>query len=161
MKTQLTLLATIVLSGCAATGPAFTPAPVSNAKKALVYIYRVDSFALGGRDAYFYVDDQNVADLSRNGYTWFHAPAGKHELKQKWPVDVSLYKKLETSVNWESGHSYYYRFVTFSGESSYPTIKIHWHLSEVPAGVAMNEMQTSKLQEAFGASKLNVGGSDQ
>ena len=154
MKLLLVIFGALVLTGCAATGSAYTQAPQPQGNQSLVYIYRVDTFALGGRDAYFYVDGTNVADLSRNGYTWFHAPPGDHVLQQKWPIDVSMFQKIEAPVTWEAGKSYYYRFVTLGGDGRPGTITIRWQLSQVSESQAQQEMTNTKLQPAFGAGKL-------
>lgn len=158
MRFLAVLLTFLLLSGCAATGPAFTPAPHpdANAKQALVYIYRSDTFAFGGRDAYFYVNGVNVADLSRNGYTWFHAPAGTHQLVQKWPIDVSR-QSLEGKVEWIAGETYYYKLLTDS-ESSHPTLTLRWRLAAVSPGIAEAELRATKYQPAIGASKLATAG---
>lgn len=144
------------LAGCAATGPVYQPAPQPGADQALVYIYRPNNFALGGRDAYFYVDGINVADLSRDGYTWFHVPAGPHTLMQKWPVDVSTFGKLEKSVNWQPGQTYHYQFVTDVGSGGVSGVVVKWTFSEVSAETARQEMVDKKLQPAFGAAKLQA-----
>jgi hypothetical protein len=149
------------MAGCAAMGTDYAQAPQPQANQALVYIYRVDTYALGGRDAYFYVDGTNVADLSRNGYTWFHAPSGKHVLQQKWPIDVSMFKKLEIPANWEPGKAYYYKFVAFGGDSLPGTITIRWRLSEVSESQAQQELKDTKLQPSFGSAKLNQSSATQ
>ena len=143
----------MVLSGCAATGQSYTEAPKPKETEALVYIYRVDSFALGGRDAYFYVDGTNVADLTRNGYTWFHAPAGTHKLAQKWPIDVTFNSKMELPVTWEPGQTHYYRFIASMGAPGSMNL-FEWELAQVVEEKAIAEMKNTKLQPAFGAQKL-------
>jgi Protein of unknown function (DUF2846) len=155
MKSHIAMFAALLLSACAASGPDFStaPAPIPESKQSLVYIYRPDTFALGGRDAYFYVDGINISDLSRNGYTWFAAPAGKHVLTQKWPIDISITDKLDLPVNWEPGKTYYYRFTT-TATTGYPGLTIHWQFGRVTQEVALEEIQTTKLQPAFGSSKL-------
>ena len=158
MKPLLLSILVLLLSGCAAIGSPYTPAPSPPENQSLVYIYRHNNFALGARDAYFYIDEINIADLSRNGYTWFYAPAGKHVLEQKWPIDVSMFSKLETSVNWEPGKTYYYQFFTTTGDALPGHITLQWQLSEVAKIQAEREMMETKLQPAFGAPKLLQGG---
>lgn len=154
MSRFLSLLAALCLCGCAAVGPSFEPAPAPDGTKAVVYIYRLESFALGARDAYFYVNDQNVVDLSNNGYTWFSVPAGDYVLKQKWPINVTFgMKTLEMPVRWEGGKTYYYRLATGAGNAPVG-ISIRWTLSEPPASVAREEILKAKHQPAHGAAKL-------
>lgn len=152
------LLLLVLLSGCAATGPIYQAAPEPKESDALIYIYRPNSFALGGRDAYFYVDDVNIVDLSNEGYTWFHLPAGEYSLKQKWPLDVTLgTHTIEIKVKWLPHQKYYYRLNTnvgFGYQIGYSTIKYEWQLTEVPVEQAVGEISTCKLQAASGMQKV-------
>lgn len=156
MKIQLTLIASLVLSGCATPGPAFTPAPVpaSDANQALVYLYRPDAFILGGRDAHFYVDDKQVVDLSRNKHAWIHVPAGHHQFKQKWTWDIST-KELVLDADWQAGKSYYYRFSVSGG--GYPVITFNWQWQQVPPEVGAREILSTTLQEAPGSTSQDPG----
>ena len=138
------------LFGCAVRGPGYIPAPSPAAADVLVYIYRPDNFALGKRDAYFYVDDVNVADVSANGYTWFHVPAGEYIFQQKWPFDVTLgTRTLTLKVQWLPGRTYFYRL-----ETARHSPKIVWRLSEAPADEANIQIAKCKLQPALGVEKL-------
>lgn len=161
----LVLIFTLLLSACAATGPGYQAAPLPGNDQARVYIYRVNTFVAGGRDAYFYVDKKNVADLSVAGYTWFHVPAGEHRFQQKWPVDVGgspainlwkLWKNDESEevnkktlqegyVYWEAGKTYYYRFHT----ALYGLMGMQWILQEVTAEQALPEIKKTRLQPSF------------
>src|SRR5262245_2735110 len=105
MKAIAGLVAALFLAGCAARGAAYQAAPAPAATDALIYIYRASSFVMGGRTAYFYVEDVNVADLDSEGYTWFHVPAGTYALKQRWPIDVSP-RSLEMQQVWKAGETY-------------------------------------------------------
>lgn len=170
MKRFFLLLIAILLTACAATGPAYQAAKAPDNGKALIYIYRVKSFALGGRDAYFYVDGKNIADLSVEGYTWFHIPAGEHKFEQRWPVDIpgntnpvtakiiQLFTKSDDGstekrtlqqgyVNWEAGKTYYYRFGTNLVSTS--PMKMEWTLQEITAEQALPELKKTKLQSSF------------
>ena len=150
MKEFIAICCVLCISACAARGPVYTPAPTPAAADALVYIYRPGGFALGARDAYFYVDDVNVADLSAEGYTWFHLPAGEYTMRQKWPLDVTFGKKtLELRVRWLPGRMYFYRL-----DTSVRVPYVEWRLAEVPSDVAMTQIRNCKLQPAFGIEKL-------
>ncbi|MFZ6642757.1 DUF2846 domain-containing protein [Undibacterium sp. TC4M20W] len=162
----LTLIFSILLTACAASGPIYQAAPPPAENHARVYIYRVNTFAAGGRDAYFYVDKKNIADLSVEGYTWFHVPAGEHTFRQKWPADIGTSsvainlwrwsrqgdsdavnaKNLQEGyVNWEAGKTYYYRFHT----NTYGLLGMQWILQEVTAEQALPEIKKNKLQASF------------
>lgn len=147
MKQLGAILCLLVISGCVATGPAYRVAPEPTGADALIYIYRPNSFAMSAGDAYFYVDDVNIANLTNGGYTWFYAPAGEHTLKQKWFGLFS--QKLFMRTAWLPAHKYFYRF-----ETSTNIVTIQWRLSETPADRALMEITCCKLQPAFGAEKL-------
>jgi hypothetical protein len=149
MRSLLTFTVVAALLGCAANGPAFVPAPVPvhASKQALVYVYRPNALALGGRAASIHLDYLNVADLSRNGYTWLHAAAGSHRLMQTWPGDVSR-KQVELPVVWEAGRTYYYRLSTGSAAEA-PGMLITWTLAEVSAETALREIQAARHQPTF------------
>jgi hypothetical protein len=159
VKTIAAWVCLVVLSACVAVGEPYKAAPEPKDTDALVYIYRFGG-AYSGRSAYFYVNDVNVADLDKSGYTWFHVPAGEYRIKQKWPIDVDL-RSLELTETWLPGKKYYYRFDTagalapalVSGKLGL-ALKIDWQLSRVSAEEAVSEIGTTKLQPAFGAEKL-------
>ena len=140
-----------LLAGCAATGvPYTTPAPQPGATDALVYIYRPDGDGLKLRDAYFYLDDVNIVDLSHKGYTWFHVPAGDYTIKQKWPADVTLgMKTLEIPVRWQAGGTYFYRLHT-----RVDVVSLRWRLGQVPPEEAVRELPACRLQPATGLPKF-------
>jgi len=140
-----------VLSACSATGPIYQSAPAPSDTDALVYIYRPEGQTLRLRDSYFYVNGINIADLSPEGYTWFHVPAGSYSIKQSWPADISPWedKSLVLPATWRPGQTYYYRLYTWGGHPS-----IMWTFSEVPAETALQEIKYCKLQPAFGIETL-------
>jgi hypothetical protein len=140
----------LFLAGCAVGGVAYNPAPLPRESDALVYIYRTDAAAFAARDAYFYIDDVNVVDLSRKGYTWFHIPAGEYTLKQKWPVDVTLgMQTLGAKVRWLAGRTYYYRL-----ELKQQPFSVAWRFSQMPPGEATRELAECRLQPSFGLHQL-------
>jgi Protein of unknown function (DUF2846) len=149
-RSLIALTCALILSACAASGPLYEPAPLPAAAGALIYIYRPSGFALGGRDAYFYIDDVNVVDISNNGYSWLHLPAGEYTLKQKWPFDVTYgLQTLELKVRWLPERTYFYRL-----ETSIRGPSVEWRLREVSSETAITEIQRCKLQPAFGIDKL-------
>jgi hypothetical protein len=137
-----------LLSACAAVGPIYTPAPAPQGTDALVYIYRMGGLALAARDAHFYVDDVNVTILSREGYAWFHVPAGEYTVKQTWSADVSP-KTIQLKARWLPGRTYFYRLETSPGFGY-----VEWRLTAVPVDQGMAEIGRCKLQPAFGAERL-------
>lgn len=156
MRYAAALLCVVVLAGCAATGPVYQDAPEPRETDALVYIFRPNPFLsiAGGRDAYFYVNDVNIVDLSAEGYTWFHIPAGEYSLKQKWPYDISYGGHvIEKKVNWQPRQKYFYRLDS-TGSVTTTQFTLQWQLSEVNADQALAGIGHCKLQPAFGMPKL-------
>jgi hypothetical protein len=136
------------IMGCAANGPIFQNAPDPQESYALVYIYRPGTFTFSARDAYFYINDINIVDLTNEGYTWFHIPSGEYTLKQKWPIDLS-FEVVELKVEWLPKHKYFYRLST-----GMISMTLLWQLSEVSVELAETEIRACKLQPAFGAQKV-------
>jgi hypothetical protein len=86
MRRRSILILIVLLSGCAATGPAYKAAEEPSGGFALVYIYRPDSLTYGARAANFFLDDRSVAEIRSNGYSYFYVKPGTYRLRQKWPV---------------------------------------------------------------------------
>jgi len=149
-----TLFFIALITSCAASGPLYQDAPKPKENDALIYIYRPSSWTLGMRDAYFYINDVNIVDLSDNGYTWLHVPTGGYTLKLKWPLDVQLlYEVTEINAKWTPGRRYFYRLNTW--HSGYVAASSqHWQLSEVEEAKALLEIGSCNLQPAFGSQKL-------
>jgi hypothetical protein len=150
VKRFITLLLILLTSGCAATGLLFRAAPEPGQAESLVYIYRPSSFFLGGRDAYFYVNDVNVVNLSSAGYTWFHIPAGEYTLRQEWPFDIYLGRSIrEIEAKWTLRGKYFYRLRPLAGRDG-----VSWLLTEVAPEYAIEEISACKLQPPSGIEKL-------
>lgn len=149
----LLLSVTALLAGCAASGPAFSPAHVSDPEAATVYIYRKPALALTARAAYFYVNDVNVFDLNSGGYSWVALPAGTFTLRQEWSFDM-LAKPLVLTFETNPKQSRYFSFETNVCGAGYKEICLGWRLREERAEVGRTEIQAMKYQENFGASKL-------
>jgi hypothetical protein len=149
MKRLCTVLLVLFISGCVATGPLYQAAPEPKASDALIYIYRPGSGAMGGRTAYFFVNEVSVADLSNDGYTWFHVPAGEYTLKHTWQTWPVMGSTVQVRTRWLSGNTYFYRLETSGGIGI-----IQWRLSRVPANEALTEISSCKLQPAFDVDKV-------
>lgn len=145
------VVAAIMLTSCAATGPLFQPAPPPDSGKALVYVYRPDGFMLGGRDAHFYVDNKHVVNLSAGGYTHFHIDPGSHVIKQNWPIDLMMFGTLELPLDANPDETIYYRFFSGSGNCSYDTsgkVCFKFTLQRVTESAANDEISKCRYQAA-------------
>lgn len=136
----LAMLITLVLAGCSATGPIFQDAKAPSPGCGLVYIYRTSSFVYGGSDAYFYVDDINVADLSNNGYTAFHLPAGTYEFKQSWPLTVA--SSVTSPLALGAEEIQYFRLSTSTDLAA-----IYWEISRPDAEAGRRDIASRRYQE--------------
>lgn len=110
---------------------------------------------LGGRSAYFYVNDINVFDLDRNGYSWVSVPAGTYKLTQKWPIDI-MKGPIDITVDVKAGETRYFSFDT--GSCGGPGICIEWTLRPVDNGRATLQIADKKFQSNFGLEKLKTMG---
>ena len=154
LKAIFSLYVFALITGCAATGPSYVDAPLPKGTDALIHIYRPHNIMWSGRDAYFSVNDINIADLSSNGYTWFHVPAGDFSLKHRWPVDITYgMKDIVMPVKWAPDQKYYYRLDLWASGSSGMT-KYEWRIVNVPEAQALQEIRNCKLQEPMGLQKL-------
>lgn len=155
MNRILLLLISSLISACAATGPIYKPAENVDANKALVYVYRGPAFALGARSAYFYVDGVNVFDLDQGGYSWVALSPGRHTLRQKWPVDVTM-KAVEFEIDVRAGETRYFSFQTGGCQGGYNQICLQWELRAQPPQVGAVAIIDKRFQENVGAAKLNM-----
>lgn len=104
------LVAALVLSGCAATGPKFqaqeAAMPKLGADQGRVYFYRVDSFVGGGVRPSIKFDGGVVGDSVPGGYFFVDTAAGSHEAststeatnKLTFVVDKGETKYVRTKV---------------------------------------------------------------
>jgi hypothetical protein len=154
MKRILLLgIISVLLVGCAATGPAFAPAQISEPDAATVYVYRRSNFALRARAAYFYINDVNIFDLNAEGYSWVALPAGGYTLRQAWAVDMFA-KPIVVKFEVRPGQTKYFSFQTGTCAGGYREICLEWELREQSLDVGRREIQQMKFQDNFGAAKL-------
>lgn len=146
-------LVVLLLTGCAATGPAFQPVANVDPGSGLVYVYRAKTFALGARAAYFYINDVNVFDLNADGYSWVSLPAGTYKLKQKWAADIWA-KPVEVNLDVRPGETRYLSFETGVCASGYKEICLQWTLRSETAQVGQQAIVDKKFQENFGLTKM-------
>ncbi|MBV9991855.1 MAG: hypothetical protein JOZ72_11240 [Alphaproteobacteria bacterium] len=58
----------LALCACAATGPKFSPVSPPEGS-AVVYVYRMNHFAMSMSDVHIYLDGKKVFDLANEGYS--------------------------------------------------------------------------------------------
>ncbi|MET3135585.1 hypothetical protein AAKU55_005897 [Oxalobacteraceae bacterium GrIS 1.11] len=143
------------LSGCSATGPVFKEAAPAPAGKALVYIYRPNSFVMGGRDAHFFVDGEELIHLSNSGYTQTYLPEGHHQIMERWNDNIMAAivlggstKTVELPLDVKAGEVYYFRFNTGMGGYVYNAIQLTWQLQQVSPEIGAIGISQTKYQPA-------------
>jgi hypothetical protein len=147
--------AVVLVSGVrAAAAPLPDPLPAPRDGEALIYIYRLPSFAFGLRNASFYIDNVKVVGLGYNECTVFIAPAGAHVIKQQWPLDLTFGHGDAFEASWESGATYYYRFSANGAVSPTNKLEIRWSMSQVDAEVGRHAMSICRYQQPSNLTKL-------
>lgn len=125
---------------CLAAGPEET-APAPPTGKALVYLYRQDTWPEVRADALFTIGDTSVANLSANSYTWFYVPQGSQRLEQRW--DLLRYSNAVQHKDFaaRSGSTYYFR-LSVEGEIR----QMRWWISTIAAAAAILEIAKCRFQ---------------
>lgn len=152
----IAVFVTLFFSGCAPlplyipairdmNKPVYSPAPKPPEGKALVYFYREDSMAFGARDAYLYVNEKNIFDLSTNQYSYIYITPGTYEISQKWAFDIST-KIIKQPLIARNGETYYFRVRT-TASSNGNTMTFWWDLKEIQQETAETEIKSLKFKQ--------------
>jgi hypothetical protein len=149
------LLAVSFLAACSATGPKFSAAAQPIKNEALIYVYRPNALFYGAIQSHFYLDDNKVASLNKEGYTAFYVPSGAHIFKQHWTGMEYAHQTIKFPVELAPGETYYYRLtIGFEGFNSAPAYRgvsaTHkWVISRVPESEALSEIELTNYQPPF------------
>lgn len=144
----LILLFPLVLSGCFATKPPYKDPPEAKGDDVLMVLFRPDSQSNGSMDSLFYLNDINVAKLSRNEYTWLHVPEGSYVLKHAW--QENQFDILQTTINLKKGNVYFYVLGTsnlngnirwFIGAKRHEDVMSALHNSDYSPAINMDRLQ--------------------
>ena len=97
------------LTSCASTQEIPTTPYVKPPKSslALVYVYRIGSMPTK-RNIQVFIDEQPVAWLPDNRFTWFEIPAGAHSISAGYPGVIKSYATLNVGLN--SGETYVFQY---------------------------------------------------
>jgi hypothetical protein len=153
MKAFVFFISLLLLTGCMATGPAFTEAPPPTGDNAIIYVYRIANFGASGARATFYVNDKQVFALRAGGYSYFVVPPGNYVLSQDWYQgypDIHLgafAKELKVRVSVKSGETHYFRFEANAAPSGYHEVLAQWDLHEVSGSVGRLEIADKLFRE--------------
>lgn len=94
----------LLISGCSASGPPFSPAPPGESSKAILYVYRPKAFAQSAASFDTFVDGIKIVELKNEGYTWIYVPAGEHKVLMQLGMGGP---KIATKFTAEAGKNHY------------------------------------------------------
>lgn len=103
----------LTISGCATsiTAPKFkeAPSPEMQTDMAVLYIYRKFASPLTS-SAYLYLNDQKVASLLNEGFTWIYVPSGNQKLKYSWSIFAAM-PTVEFEFSFVAGKLYAFEMI--------------------------------------------------
>lgn len=80
----------LVLAGCVsvpqATGPLFSEAPPQIPGKALVIVYRADTFKASAVETHIYANGRAMATITNASYSWAYAQPGQYTITSVLPT---------------------------------------------------------------------------
>jgi Protein of unknown function (DUF2846) len=128
----------VFITGCTASGPAFSPVEITDANKAIVYIYRPSNFIGGGSNPPVYVDEIKQGRLQNNGYLVYSIKPGKRMIgiEDLTPEPLTIYP------DFIAGKEYYIR-LSFKTEFT----KVVTMFEVVPKECAIQEIKLTKKAE--------------
>jgi hypothetical protein len=135
MGIALTLGAVTVLSsGCATLGSAYTPDNHAPKDKATVYVYRPSGFGGAAISYTVSVNGTEVLPLSSGSYFVYYAGPGENEFTAKTEAKTSV------TVDIKAGETYYVK-----GSMGMGVFVGHPHLTQVTNDVGAKEIAACKL----------------
>ena len=112
----LVVFAIVFLSGCAASGPAFSKVESIPENSGVVYIFREKAFVASIVEIVNYIDGSEVSRLKSNGYSSHIVTSGEHEIVMQWDCAVSggctddaFEHKVSIPINIEEKQSMYFQ----------------------------------------------------
>lgn len=112
MKKLVFLFSVVLLVGCTATGPIFTPVNSVAADKALVYVYNPMRNMNGNEPNYLYINGSKVFMFKFKGYTYFNAVPGIYTFSRKLStMFIATNEKGKSEFKFDPGKTYFVRYV--------------------------------------------------
>ncbi|HEX5278009.1 MAG TPA: DUF2846 domain-containing protein [Fluviicoccus sp.] len=132
-------------------GTLFQPVPATDARNAIVYLYRPNSVwnAEEVIAPSIFLNGRRLHGLRNNAYFWMELPAGEYEFAGRRPVGpVYLGFIFKTTLKVEGGKSYYFRYdeegYRFRPDQSSGLVKVG-PLSQLPEAMALKEIRETQL----------------
>jgi hypothetical protein len=145
MRFFLVLISAILvaaLAGCAASGPAFSPAAPPASDQTLVYIYRAHTIVGSAVRASFAIDGTAAADVNVEGYTRFYVKSGYRTMS----VSYAAFPERHRAVHFPPGTTIYLKFLTGSSPGEAGGTRFSYAIQEVPPTTASREIVPFKFQ---------------
>ena len=136
---QLILISAVLfMTGCSASGPAFSRIEKSEPNKALVYVYVRDK-ALEWPIIDIYIDEVCRGRLLNNGYQVYSVDPGKRILtaKERTLSALTVYPDIV------EGHEYYFRW----SYNSHGLVVRECRLEAIPSEIAIEEIKHTKRSD--------------
>lgn len=133
-------------------GSLFQPVPATDARNAIVYIYRPHS-TWNAEELIapsIFLNDRRLHGLRNNAYFWIELPAGEYEFTGRRPVGpVYLGFIFKTKLKVEGGKQYFFRYDEEGSRYLPPDASLgliqEGPLSQLPEKMAMNEIRETRL----------------
>ena len=127
------------ITGCTASGPAFSPVENSDINKSLVYIYRPYSAIFCGVAPYVYIDDVKHDQLKNNGYLVYTVDPGKRIIE----TNCNLSTPLTLYLDVVAGNEYYVRW-SVDVDTNFVAVMHTNQLGLIPKEYAIHEIRQTK-----------------
>ncbi|WP_326537168.1 DUF2846 domain-containing protein [Pseudorhodoferax sp.] len=159
-KPLLLAFVVLVLYGCSATGPLFDQKeqPAAADGRAVLYVYRTTTKAMGARTASIDIDGKKLGELVMGSYLVVTLDPGTYTLTQRWNAWIgefgALDKPISVALHLGNGSTSYIRMDTATEFPSFDRVRWSWNLRSVPAHAALTELQAirkAELETAFRA----------
>lgn len=146
----------LVLTGCAATGPNFTPYAIKEADKGLLYVYRPVRWENSAISPGVIIDGNEYAVLPHGGYMPFALSPGWHSIELKFSDRFEGQAKISVEIGLE--RPVFIRVETWndiSDDGVGKKMTRTFRLAEQSAAGAALELSDSKLQDAVGGARFS------
>lgn len=130
----------LLMTGCAANGPAFTPAENLDPSQSLVYIYRPGNIVGCGLAPRIYIDEVEKGKIKNDGYLVYPIGPGKRMIEARWWENI-----LTVYLDVVAGEEYYVRW--FADSEGVYSSSIIMSFGLIPKEYALNEIRHTKKSE--------------
>lgn len=149
LKLLISTGTSILLFGCAASGPKFSELPIVKNGSAVIIVYRPHVSVNSGGYPYVYVDGEKRERLLDTGYVSYELTPGEHVIALTNPTMWSGQQEWKFAA--AGGQRYFYRVLSIfnSFQAIGPVVSASKTISiqQVPAEAALQELKDLNLSE--------------